>query len=603
MIATNPTSKRILLVQLADIGDLILTTPALYALRTAQPNAHLTLLTTRHSVPVLEADLVDEVITLDRRQFNSSLAFFRTDTLKQIFALREKHFDTVVFFHHLTLWLGTLKFALIARATGARRVIGLDNGNGWFLTEKVHDDGFGAKHQARYWLSLVERLGVEAADQRAQVAFDSGVLPIPATTQKRVIIHTGSGGYSVARRWLPSHFAVVADALLEQQAQVIFVGTPADGADEAMQLMKMRPLSLVGKTSLTQLADLIRSADLYIGADSGVMHIAATVRTPVIAIFGSSNAEAWGPWSPNGNVVVLQSFPLCSPCSYVGHRVGAREGCAARTCMVIVTPQQVLNAADKLLNGQTIASPMPPVLPRTQAPKVLFAEIDHDWMGEATFGELVGEFLVSGRLHLVVFSEYATLLQSQRDPIVKVILERAALVVPCGAVLAWAGNWKRQHLPQVLDETTLLADLLQVCQAKGATVFLVGRFSERAVTVLKQELPQLQAVGSDERGDNPKYEADVAAKVNASGANVLLMGGDKAEANKWLARNSPRLQVSIALAIGDDLMRDLAGRTPEAPEWMREVRLGWLYLLFRQPKRWAAVWRVPRFVARIVLKG
>ncbi len=598
----NPTTKRILLVQLADIGDLILTTPSLYALRIAQPNAHLTLLTTRHSAAILEVGLVDEVITLDRKQFNSSLGFFRTDTLKQIFALRKLQFDTVVFFHHLTLRLGTIKFAVIARATGASRIIGLDNGNGWFLTERVKDDGFGAKHQTRYWLSLVERLGAEAADQRAQMAFDRGVLPIPATTQKRVIIHTGSGGYSVARRWLPSHFAAVADALMEQQAQVIFVGTPADGADDTIQQMNMRPLNLVGKTSLTQLADLIRSADLYIGADSGVMHIAATVRTPLIAIFGSSNADTWGPWSPGGNTVILRSSPLCSPCSYVGHRIGAREGCAARTCMVMVTPQQVLNAANQLLNGQTGVPTPFPKLPCSLAPKVTFLGFDHDWIGITTFGDLIDEYLAVNEFHLVILSDYQYMLETQSDPILRVILERAALVVPCGAVLAWAGNWKRQYLPQVLDETTLLSQLIERTQSKSS-IFLLGRFADRAAQSLQQELSQLNIAGNDERGDAAKYEADLVAKINASGANVLLMGGSKSDANKWLARNSPRLQVHVALAIGDDLMRDLAGRTPQAPEWMRDLRLGWLYLLVRQPKRWTALWRLPRFVLQLVLKG
>jgi len=101
-------AERILLVQLADIGDLILTTPALAALRAARPADHLTLLTTAHAAPVLPPDLVNDVITLDRQQFNSSLAFLKPANLRRILGLGR--YDTVVFFHHFTLKLGTLKF-------------------------------------------------------------------------------------------------------------------------------------------------------------------------------------------------------------------------------------------------------------------------------------------------------------------------------------------------------------------------------------------------------------------------------------------------------------------------------------------------------------
>jgi len=128
---------RILLVQLADIGDLVLTTPAIHALREAQPQAHLTLLTTSHSAPIVEnTGLVNEIITFDRKQFNSSTAFFRPGNLRLVLGLRENgRYDVVVFFHHFTLKLGTLKFALIALASGAKQRIGLQNGNGWFLTK------------------------------------------------------------------------------------------------------------------------------------------------------------------------------------------------------------------------------------------------------------------------------------------------------------------------------------------------------------------------------------------------------------------------------------------------------------------------------------
>src|SRR5262245_61471582 len=135
--------ERILLVQLADIGDLINTTPAIAALREAQPEAHLIVLTSAHAAGVIEPGLVNDIITFDKRHFNSSYALLHPANIRRILALREGEYDTVVFFHHFTLKLGSLKFWAIARASGAERILGLDNGNGWFLTDALPDAGFG----------------------------------------------------------------------------------------------------------------------------------------------------------------------------------------------------------------------------------------------------------------------------------------------------------------------------------------------------------------------------------------------------------------------------------------------------------------------------
>src|SRR5689334_9370939 len=102
------TTNRLLIVQLADIGDLIVSTPALAALREAHPDTHITLLTTTHAAPIIEGtNLVDEILAFDKGQFNGSRAFFKPDNLRRIFNLRSGHYDTVVFFHHFTLKLGT----------------------------------------------------------------------------------------------------------------------------------------------------------------------------------------------------------------------------------------------------------------------------------------------------------------------------------------------------------------------------------------------------------------------------------------------------------------------------------------------------------------
>lgn len=604
MSATSSNPTRILLVQLADIGDLILTTPALSALRVAQPQAHLTLLTTTHSAQILERGLVNEVVTLDKAQISGALSVFRPATLKQIWALGTIPFDQVIFFHHFTLWLGTLKFALIARASRARQVIGLDNGNGWFLTERVPDEGFGVQHQAQYWLKLVALLGADSSPQRAQVAFDAGVLPLPVTTRRRAVIHTGSGGYSLARRWPTHYFAQVADALIEQhEMQVVLVGTPEDGAAEVIQQMQHNPVNLVGRTSLTQLADVIRSADVYIGADSGVMHLAAAVRTPVVAVFGPSNADAWGPWTPNGSSITLRSAPLCSPCSYVDHGIGARAGCVARTCMLMVTPEQVLRATTDLLEERPPQPLRTTARGHVDAPTLVFSGIACHWLSEATFITAISTALASPDYWQVVLCDYAYLSQARRDPILRVIVQRAALVVPCGDGLAWAASWKHNYLPQNLHAGVLLAHTLRTTASQQKRVFLLGTHAEAAAQVLQRELPELIIAGALNASDHPDAEADLSQRIHAAQADLLIVGWPQARGEAWLARNAPRLGVRVGIAIGQPLMQEMAGRGPRVPETLLELRLGWLYLALREPRRLRALWQFPYFVVRIVLRG
>jgi heptosyltransferase-2 len=164
-----------------------------------------------------------------------------------------------------------------------------------------------------------------------------------------VVIHPGSGGYSLARRWEPGKWAVVADELVRRyRVQIVLVGTPADGVADVQASMAAPSLDLTGETTLPQLAAVLARCDLFLGADSGVMHVAAAAGAPIVALFGPSNALAWGPWTPETPSTVVRLGLRCSPCSYVGHSVGARDGCWHRSCMADMQPEQVLAAIEAL---------------------------------------------------------------------------------------------------------------------------------------------------------------------------------------------------------------------------------------------------------------
>src|SRR5579859_1883751 len=136
---TLPPNAHILVVKLAGIGDLLLATPALRALRESYPQATLDLLVTPESAGLLnDWEVIDHVIVLDKYLFDyPQQIVMRPQNLLRLqplwHALRSGRYDAVLLMHHLTLPFGRLKYQILARATGARWRAGLDNGHGWFL--------------------------------------------------------------------------------------------------------------------------------------------------------------------------------------------------------------------------------------------------------------------------------------------------------------------------------------------------------------------------------------------------------------------------------------------------------------------------------------
>jgi heptosyltransferase-2 len=112
-------------------------------------------------------------------------------------------------------------------------------------------------------------------------------------------------------------------------------------------------LNLAGRTNIHETAALLERCDLFVGNDSGPMHIAALMGVPVVAIFGPSNSRAWGPYTPpmeqSKHRIVALDLP-CMPCFYRHHSLGLREGCGPRPCLTQLPASAVLAACEQVLN-------------------------------------------------------------------------------------------------------------------------------------------------------------------------------------------------------------------------------------------------------------
>ena len=602
-------SERFLLVQLADIGDLVLTTPAIASLRDAYPKASIDLIASRHALPCLPDGLVDAVFPF-KSGANASRALFSPANLPMLVKLRQGQYDAVVFFHHFTKRAGVWKFWLIAKATGAARLIGLNNSRAWFLTDAVADGGFGARHQAQYWLDLVGLLGASSAARPAQImreAFDCEAMV--SSADPKVVIHPGSGGYSKARRWLPAHFAAVARYLQDSHdAQIILIGTADDDIAAVAKHLQEDCVNLAGMTSLTQLADVIGRADLFIGADSGVMHIAAATSTPVISIFGPTNSDAWRPWATNADSIVLRSGVECSPCSYVGHSIGARAGCAARTCMKLVTVDQVVQAANEVLAGRSLVGNIPRVDSPQMVPsrriEILGVPVNaltyDDWLRQ------IDNWISSdsGAQHVCTVNPEFIMI-ARGDPIFFNILTRAALCIPDGIGLLWASRRLGAPLPARLTGSDGVPLIARRAAEQGWKIFFLGAaegIALQAAETLRSRYPRLSVAGTHAGSPAEQEEDNIVELVNASGADILFVAYGAPSQDKWIARNLPRLKVSMAMGVGGSF-DFIAGVVPRAPVWMQERGLEWLYRLLRQPWRLRRMLRLPRFVFAVLWRS
>ncbi len=370
--------RRILVVKLFALGDMLNITPALRALHERYPEARIDVLATRGgAVGLQRSPFVDDVFIFDKSLFDRVGGSLSPRALlaglRFAWDLRRRRYDTLVLLHHLVTAWGTIKYLTLALWSGATTRVGLDNGRGWFLTHRVRDRGFGAIDERRYWLAVVAALDAPSADDRphftvttADRAAGARVLAAVPGDGPIVAIHPTNGSYAAGRTWPPERFAAVADRLArEWGARIVLVGTETAAIGRVAALMATLPLDLAGRTDLPTLAGALGHAALLIGNDSSVGHLAAALGVPVLALFGPSNDRAWAPWGtarvvlpanedllpalPEARGIVVRSAAPQAPCLYTGFGPGNPDGCPHCDCLALIDAGRVARLAGGLL--------------------------------------------------------------------------------------------------------------------------------------------------------------------------------------------------------------------------------------------------------------
>ncbi len=342
---TWPEPQRILLVNLAHIGDVVLTTAAVAAISDRYPITSLTMLVSPWSEQVVRHNpRLHDVITYrpswwDRNR--GSPYFVLPEFTQLVQQVRARRFDWVINFK--SFFQENLAFAL-ARIP---RRIGYGLYGGGFMQTDFAPFQWNT-HTVLQHMQLAEMAGASNSNPRLELYFSTedqqAAIPYLHTQAEglRVAMHLGAGYPS--KLWPVEHFALLASLLQKSMgAHIIIVGGKEDmPLIERFQSLSESPHTIAaGKLSITQTAALIQQCDIFIGNDSGPAHLSAAVGTPTISIFsGETDAMLWKPWSPKARF--LQRHPECYRC---GLQVCNRD----HICMTSITPEDVMKEIEHVL--------------------------------------------------------------------------------------------------------------------------------------------------------------------------------------------------------------------------------------------------------------
>ncbi|MCR5757030.1 MAG: glycosyltransferase family 9 protein [Selenomonas sp.] len=360
--------QNILVINLMQIGDLMLTTPVLGVLRKAYPQAQLTLLADTRWRELVECNPnINRCLFMDKKGADKGLI----SLWRFIGKVRAQKFDLVINLHR------NERASAIAAFSGAKRIVGYSKPLFSLFFDKVmqnpsiaHHMGWGPggifppyryvpgwEHQVHAHLNVLRKtLGIEPDDGGLEMALsaenrqkaDSLWQEHFSVEDKVIALNIGASWET--KRWPDNYFAQCADRLIEKGYKIAFFGGPMDldiveKCIGQMQHKDSRDLHIfTGKVSLAVLAGLLRKCVLFLTTDSGPMHIGVAMNLPVITMFGASPVSGFYPY--DGRSVLLKSPENCHPC---GMHVCPHQGRKQLACMKNIPVDVVMHYAEALL--------------------------------------------------------------------------------------------------------------------------------------------------------------------------------------------------------------------------------------------------------------
>lgn len=352
--------RRILVIRLDLLGDVLFSTAAVRALRLRYPGAYIAMLTLPYTAPLarLCPDL-DEVIALDTNRIRRIRGLFDPRTwleyARSLRLIQSRNFD-------LAISLSGRTASLCAFLSGSPWTIGYSGEAYPFLLTHPVEGGryLDRVHEVVYGLRLAEAAGATARPEHLQVRVEDHahrrVRAMLGKLEDRgddplVVVHAGSLNGS-AKRWPPSYWASFITALRQRTgARIVLAGAGSD-VEIAREVAAHGAefLNLVGETTVEELVALLDEADLVATGDSGPLHLAVALGVPLLAVYGPTDPAIHGPYHPVGPVILHRQDLACSPC----YSMAATAECPLGDpiCMRLVEVQTMVASALRLLDAR-----------------------------------------------------------------------------------------------------------------------------------------------------------------------------------------------------------------------------------------------------------
>ncbi len=343
---------KILIVLIAGIGDLVLASKSIRAIRNGFPNSRIDLVTSNDSMSLSsQYAYIDHVWGFPIREMRKNkLIIF--SMLKIIIKLRKIKYNTIINLHPVASIRGAFLMSLLFSMLRAYVKVGHDfKGFSFFLNKKIPTNIFKNKHYVNIYINIAQFIGGKPDDRGIDVFYDKfseekwqHLFSKRSHIENIPILAINPGGDRPNRRWHPDRFASVADYFIDRcNAYIIILGGPSEKyiSQNIQNAMHNTVMNLAGKLSLNDLVYIIKQVDLLITNDSAPMHIAAALNTKQVAIFGPQTPKLLHPYTSKENYKVIHKYLECSPCK--------KSICDHISCLETITSEEVINAAKTLL--------------------------------------------------------------------------------------------------------------------------------------------------------------------------------------------------------------------------------------------------------------
>lgn len=323
----NETIKKILVITLSNIGDIVLTTPVVEALHEVFPESKMDILAGASGEDIFGANpFIGDVILYNKHGLLS-------EKISLIRRLRAKRYSLVV----------DLRRTIYPYLIGPKYKTSLFDRSPKNIRHKIYEHLWRLTAAGIKAGSVSMKIHLSKEDRRFAESLLRGL------RKERPVVAISPGAKSHLKRWKPERFADVADGLAREfRAQLVMVGDKADMGvvAEVMEGMKAGALNIAGKTTIRQLAAVLGMCDMMITNDSGALHIASAAGIPILAIFGPTDHRKYGPTGKDDKAIYADVS--CRPCENAQCRLISSE---KHKCMEMITAAEVSIAAKKLIRS------------------------------------------------------------------------------------------------------------------------------------------------------------------------------------------------------------------------------------------------------------